>query len=500
MVGDGWFAAVVTPQRIAWAMRYDRMDAECRTFEPVRNPCRKLLPVRRSCNWASRSPMSMRLQVNLLVACLIAVFTVVVLAFKLADTRRSVREETEAANKVATQLLTYFVETYAQTSRPIVLHSLERLGRVRSTEIVLRDANGTAIYRSPSSPYKAGRDAPAWYAALVAPEPMRKELRFADSELEIESNASRAVLDGWDDTVRLLQIGAVAMLLGNLLVFWLLRRVTRPFQTIVRGLEGMQAGAYHTRLPEFAGAEAGSIARAFNRSAQAIEDNIDARREAVEATLRLEQSRELAAAVQSRVEEERRQIARELHDETGQGITAIRSLAQALLQRGGDGSTRETVQLIAHTAARLYDATHALIPRLRPPSLDALDLAAAIEDALAAWRREQPGMSFAFACGDLPEPLGEDCVLAAYRIVQEAVTNALRHAQASRIEISIGVVDSSLQLEVGDDGRGLLEDWQRPGHYGVRGMRERARALGGEMRIDNRDEGGVRVHARLPLE
>lgn len=444
--------------------------------------------------------MSLRLQLNLLVAGLIAVFTAVVLAFKLVDTRRSVREETEAANIVATHLLSYFVETYAQTSRPIVLHSLERLGRVRSTEITLRDADGAVVYRSPPSPYKAGRDAPHWYAALVEPAPMRSELRFADSVLEIEANASRAVLDGWDDTVRLLQIGAFAMALGYLLVLWLVRRTTRPLHTVVHGLEEMQAGAYHTRLPEFRGAEAGAIARAFNRAAQAVEDNLDARREAVEAKLRLEQSRELAEAVQARVEEERRLIARELHDETGQGITAIRSLAQALIRRGGDAPTHEAAQLIADTAARLYDAMHALIPRLRPPSLDALDLAAAIEDALLDWRRQQPGVAFTVERGELPDSLGESYVLAAYRIVQEAVTNALRHAQADRIAIAFGVVDGTLQVEVRDDGRGLGADWLRPGHYGVRGMRERARALGGEVEIGNLERGGVRVRARLPLE
>lgn len=444
--------------------------------------------------------MSMRLQLNLLVASLIAVFVASVLVFNLADTRRSVSEETEAANKVATQLLAYFVETYAQTSRPIVLHSLERLGRVRSTEIRLRDAAGAIVYQSPPSPYKAGRAAPRWYAALVEPEPMRKELRFADSVLEIESDASRAVLDGWDDTVHLLQVGAFAMVFGNLAVFWLVRRMTRPFQAIVRGLEDMQAGAYHTRLPPFAGAEAAAIARAFNRSAQAIEDNLGARREAVEARLRLEQSRELAAAVQSRVEEERRQIARELHDETGQGITAIRSLAQALIRRGGDEPTREVAQLIADTAGQMYDAVHELVSRVRPPSVDALDLGAAVEDALAGWRRQQPHVTFALACGDLPEPLGESYVLAAYRIVQEAVTNALRHAQAGRVAIAVAVDGGDLRIEVRDDGRGLPADWQRPGHYGVRGMRERARALGGDVTIGNLDEGGVRVCARLPLE
>jgi two-component system sensor histidine kinase UhpB len=320
--------------------------------------------------------------------------------------------------------------------------------------------------------------------------------------LDIESNASRAVLDGWDDTVILLQLGLVAMLLGNGLVFGLLRRTTRPFQTIVRGLEEMQAGAYHTRLPEFKGAEAGAIARAFNRTAQAIEDNLDARREAVEATLRLEQSRELAEAVQSRVEDERRQIAQELHDETGQSITAIRSMALALTRRAGTGDepVREAAQLIADTAAKLYAAMHDLIPRLRPPSLDTLDLAAALEERVSAWRREQPQIVFALTLGALPDDLGETYALAAYRIVQEATTNALRHAQAQRVEIALDVEDGILQIRVGDDGRGLAPDWQRPGHYGVRGMRERARALGGDVRIDNLATGGVCVSARLPLE
>ncbi|MEO7430636.1 MAG: ATP-binding protein [Dokdonella sp.] len=446
--------------------------------------------------------MSLRLQLNLLVASLIALFTAVVLAFQIVDTRRSVREETEAANSVATRLLTYFVETYAQTSQPIVLQSLERLGRVRSNEITLRDSDGHTVYRSPQSPYKIGRDAPAWYAAMVTPEPMRSELHFADSVLDIDANASRAVLDGWDDTVILLQLGVVAMLLGNALVFWILRRTTRPFDTIVRGLEEMQAGAYHTRLAEFKGAEAGAIARAFNRTAQAIEDNLDARREAVEATLRLEQSRELADAVQIRVEDERRQIAQELHDETGQGITAIRSMALALVHRfdDGDEQVRDTAQLIADTAATLYASTHDLIPRLRPPSLDALDLAAALEDRVAGWRREQPRHEFVLAIGPLPDDLGESFSLAAYRIAQEATTNALRHAQAQRITIEVAVDDRQLRIDVTDDGRGLAPDWQRPGHYGVRGMRERARALGGELAIETQETGGVRVLAHLPLE
>ena len=444
--------------------------------------------------------MSLRLQINLLLAGVIVVFTLTVLAFQIIDTRRSVREETEAANRVATHLLGFFVNTYAQTSTPIVLESLERLGRVRSSEIRLIDDNGREVYHSPPSPYKPGRNAPGWYSALVSPETMKSELRFYDSTLTIEANPSRAVLDGWDDTMTLLGFGALVFVIGNVLVFWLVRRSTQPFRVIEDGLVDVERGAFHTRLPSLAGAEAGKIALAFNRMAGAIEDNLNARAEAADARRRLEQSRELADVVQSRIEDERARIARELHDETGQNLTAIRSLALSLARREGDDATRQTAQLIADTAAKLYAAMHELIPRLRPLTLDSFELAEAVTERVAEWRRLHPEIAFSLELGTLPADLGESYTLAAYRILQEAVTNALRHASASVLAIRICSEDDALTLDVADDGRGLPQDWQRRGHFGVRGMHERARALGGEVTIENRDEGGTRVHARLPLE
>lgn len=446
--------------------------------------------------------MSLRVQLNLLVAVLMVVLTAVVLAFQLSDTRSRVREDTDSASKVAAQLLTYFVDTHADASEPVVLQSLQRLGHVRSTDMVLRDAQGRVIYRSPPSPYKVGLNAPGWYSSLVAPAPLHYQLPLAGSVLDIQSNSSRAVLDGWEDTVYLLQLGIVVMVVGNLLVFWLVGRTIRPLRDIVRGLEDMQGGIFLARLPEFKNREARAIAQAFNRMALAVGENLDARREVVEAKLRLEQSRDLATVVQSRIEEERRQIARELHDETGQSITAIKSMALFLTLRstGHDEEAREAAQLIADTAGKLYASMHDLIPRLSPLTLDNLELAEAIEDRVIAWRRQQPQIEFALKLGTLPPNLGESYALAAYRIVQEAVTNSLRHAQARRIEIELGGDAHELHIDVRDDGRGLAPGWELAGHYGIRGMRERARTLGGNVEIENIEAGGVRTHARLPLE
>jgi two-component system sensor histidine kinase UhpB len=340
-----------------------------------------------------------------------------------------------------------------------------------------------------------------WYSALVAPDPIRQEFHLPFGDLVIEANATRAVLDGWDDAVRLFEFGIVIVVIGNLFVFWLVGRTTRPFRLIASGLKDMQAGAYDTRLPGFVTAEASAIARAFNQMAQSIQDNLGARREALEANIRLDQNRELALTVQNRLEEERRQIARELHDETGQSVTAIRSLALSLVQRlvEGDQQARASAQLIADTAAQLYAAMHDMIPRLRPVALDNLGLADALEEQVSDWRRQHADIEFVLTLGPLPQNLGESYALAAFRIVQEAATNALRHAQPAQISIDARADAHTLALEIRDDGAGLAADWQKPGHFGIRGMRERARMLGGEVRVENMQGSGVRVDATLPL-
>src|SRR5690606_25438577 len=136
----------------------------------------------------------------------------------------------------------------------------------------------------------------------------------------------------------------------------------------------IRGGELGFRLPPLEGAEARVIGDAFNAMAEAVEDKVNAERKAREAEHRLEERRELARLIEQRIEEERRLIAHELHDEFSQSVTAIRSLAAAIAVRPGGAAdeTRETARLIADEAGRLYDAMHGLIPRLEPLTLDSL--------------------------------------------------------------------------------------------------------------------------------
>lgn len=443
--------------------------------------------------------MSLRGQINLIVAGMTAIFVVALLAMQVDAARNRVREEIEAGNRIAIQLIANIVPSDGVNGSGFN-EFIQRLGHVRSTTMLLRDRNGGVIYASPPAMDQHGREAPRWYAALIMPETTQRNFQTPEGVLEIGSDPSGAILDAWDDAVGMFRFGAGVFVLGNLLVYWLVWRATRPFERIARGLDEVQRGDLRTRLPTYWHAEAGTIARAFNRMTRTIEENLSARQEAIEAKLRLEQSRELADTVRARIEDERREIARELHDETGQSVTAIKSLALALVRRSdSDETTRGAAQLIVDTASRLYAAMHEMIPRLRPLTLDSLGLADALREQVGEWRRQHPSVEIALQLAELPA-LGDTATVTVYRIVQESVTNALRHADARRIDVALRAEAQMLRVTIVDDGIGLSPDWQQAGHYGLRGIVERAQALGGTAQIGRRELRGTSIDVKLPLQ
>ncbi len=444
--------------------------------------------------------MKLRTRLNLLVAGLTAVFVAVLLAQEVQSTRSTVREEMEAANQVASQLLGRLAVIYSRVGGTAVVQQfLVQLGHVRANEIVLRGPGGGVLYHSPPPTYKAGRAAPQWFARLLAPHAARHTFPLTGgAELTIESEPSRAILGVWEDLQRLLIVALVLLAVANGLAFWLIERALAPFPVIVQGLERLQRGELAFRLPPLPGREAGAIGAAFNLMAQAVQDNVEAERKAHEAERRLEERQQLAEIVGQRVEEERRLIAHELHDEFGQSVTAIRSLALAISSQSSEPRTNEAARLISAEAARLYDAMHGLIPRLIPLSIDTLGLAESLENLVRDWQRRYPAVELRLR-QELQGDLGPSVTLTAYRVVQEGLINALRHAQAQRIEIEVTASAERMTVRVRDDGIGLPADWSRPGHFGLRGLADRVAHLGGTLKVAANVPRGVNLSAEIPL-
>lgn len=446
--------------------------------------------------------MKLRTHINLIVGSLSAVFIALMLIVEIDRTRLAVSEEIAAANTVATQLLSRVAATYERDGPLPLLLFLKHLGRVRANEITLFDAHGEVLYRSPPSTYKAGREAPKWFAHLLLPPTSPRIFELSDgAELHIEANASRAVLDGWDDFVQLLWVGGLAFTLLNGLVFWLVSRALAPLPIIASGLERIETGDFSYRLPPLSGNEAALIGAAFNRMAVAVEGKRQAELEARDAEARLEERRELSQLIEQRLDEERRSIARELHDEFAQSVTAIRTLAVAIIGRQqSDEATLEAAQMISKEAARLYDAMHSLIPRLAPIALDTLGLAETLRGLIDEWQKRTPGVRITLE-QQLPARLGTSMTLTIYRIVQEGLMNALRHAHASHVAVRIETREDRIIVSVLDDGVGFPAGGSRPGSFGLRGLRERVQGLDGVFRVANRsDRSGVELVAEIPLE
>lgn len=446
--------------------------------------------------------MTLRLKINLIVGALTVLFAAAVIALQLRSMRDSVHEEVLAANRVAAQLLNRTAWRYAAQGTPAMLAFLQGVGRVRSNDIELFDAQGTSLYRSPPSPYKAGRDAPDWFEALISPPPSVQSIEFPDGKLVVRANASRAAVDAWDYTRWLAGGAALLLIVINTLVFWLVGRTTRPFGRIVQALNEVQAGRFDAALPPLAGTEAAAIGRAFNRMVRDLHTHIETEKRAVRAEMQLSDSRELTRWIEQHIEQERLLIARELHDELGQSVTAIRSMALSIAQRVGalDAQAEQAARLIAEESSRLYDAMHGIIPRLTPLVLDSFGLADALRDLAERTRRLQPQVDIQLQLDLAAAELPAELALTLYRAAQEGITNALRHGEARSLQLSVRADERDVNLTLVDDGKGLPADWaQRTGHYGLRWLAERAQALRGRLEVEAVEPHGVRLRLQVPL-
>jgi PAS domain S-box-containing protein len=231
-----------------------------------------------------------------------------------------------------------------------------------------------------------------------------------------------------------------------------------------------------------------------------VADVTQRRREAAELQRSRQALRGLSASVVDAREQERRRIARELHDELGQRLSALKLELAGCAGAAGLGPQDPRLQAMLAMLDDTMAAVRRIAADLRPLMLDDLGLAAAVE-WLAAEATRRLGMQVQVEVDELvPEP-GEPLAIAVYRMVQEALTNAARHARASRVQVRLRCRAGELQLSVQDDGPGFpLPVRGRPGSYGLLGMRERARLLGGRVEIDNAPEGGGRVRVWLPLD
>jgi len=446
--------------------------------------------------------MSLRLRLNLLITALLLLFMLVAGWVIVIDARISIRERVEAATRVTVQLLDTVIISSVQNpdwgyTHEVLGGFLQSLGYVRSSQIVLYDMRGKLIYQSPPSSYRSDVHPPQWFVKLVEPKPEAVQRRIRYGMLVVTSSSAGSIREAWSGVSQLIWIALGFFLLVNGTIYWMLGRWLRPVSNILGAINRMERGDLTARLPEFKQPEFGRIANSLNHMAESL----GAERE-------LEENRQLTHLIQQHIEEERQSLARELHDELGQYVTAVKTFAVGITNKTKTKmpDVAANAQTIVAAANHIYDGMHDIIRQLRPGSLDNLGLSETLRDVVSTWQAQNPDVRFSLNLStnfddQRSEDLGETLNINLYRIVQESVTNALRHAQTTAIDISLMQSDNgTLQLTIKDNGVGMnIDSVDQTQHFGLLGMRERTQALQGSFSIDSTPEHGTLISVTIPI-
>jgi len=279
---------------------------------------------------------------------------------------------------------------------------------------------------------------------------------------------------------------------GVLVAVFLTWILTRPILALVNATQAVAKGDFTRRVPRWADDEIGDLADAFNAMTAELAHTEELRRE------RESLRRQLMEKVIATQEDERRRIARELHDSTSQNLTSLivglRMMEAQCAHCPSPTKAADLRQVASHTLEEVHD----LSMRLRPRVLDDLGLAAALERLAHEWQsRYKIPVDVVI---QLDERLPGEIETALYRIVQEALTNIARHAQAKSASLLIEKRGGSVRAIVEDDGVGFDPSAQRgERHLGLLGMRERAELLGGALTIESSPNRGTSIFIEIPL-
>jgi len=439
----------------------------------------------------------LRRRLNLAFAALIALWLVGDVARILAQARPRIAAEARAVTRLTQEFLVSSLDRLQTATDPqeAVLALVSSLGYLRHVRVVVGEG---ALAATMAPPPDAADAAPAWFRSLVSAPVMTTTLPVMIGQrrlnyIVIQPDPSEIVAEVWDEAKQQVEEG-VALAVAVVLVTNLMLRVAlRPLTGAGETLARLAAGDYSARARVRGSPEVTDIAAGVNRLGQALGDlSADVRR--------------LLERVVDAHDEERRAIARELHDEIGPHLFALRAHAVALAARVGEGEAAALARGISEAVEGLQKQNRRILANLRPAALDELGLIAALEALVDQWRRLAPEVAVELYADPRLGELEPRAGLTLYRFVQEGLTNAFRHAKARRIAVRVafeppsGVLPgdpelAGLRARVEDDGFGLSAG-QAPG-MGLSGLRDRVRALGGEFAFGAAEPRGAFIEARF---
>ncbi|MFN3625893.1 MAG: histidine kinase [Hyphomicrobium sp.] len=450
--------------------------------------------------------MSIRFRLNALIIAVSGLGLALLVAAMVLNAGPRIRAESDSTMRLASEFVETAIASLQGTHDPgarlkVLLDGLKELRHVH-------------VYRS-DEPHPAREEAsssvaglvPRWLTHLARSSPAAEvpvvvngvdfgtlviAPRLADEASEIGGSIVNFALGG-----------AVLAISVVLLMSLMIARLLRPIKDVGEALLVLESGRYGVAVPVGGPPEIASICRKLNRLAGTLETTVSENKRLAQRLVRVQ-------------DEERKDLARELHDEFGPYLFAVRAAVSALKVEIKRGATDQekllgTCDTLVGHMETIQRMNRNVLQKLRPMGLEEYGLKAKLTSLLALLREGHPQLTILLTMDD-DLPAGDETYnLTVYRLVQEGLTNAVRHAEATRVEVTIGAaapgdipagiqakVRAVVHVAVADNGRGLPKE-AKPS-YGIAGMSERVWASGGEMRLTSPAGGGVRLDAWIPTE
>jgi len=443
--------------------------------------------------------LSLRSRINILLALVLALGLAINVGRLVLEAGPRVQAEDQSVTRLAREFVETIVSGLNETSDPEArLDQIVRdLRRLRHVSITRQSDADVAVE---SHEEDDARSVPQWFVTLVRPRTTSVSVPISiqgkSTALVITSIPNDEIAEIWDGILTQLAVGSAVALALFMITMIVVGRALAPLEELSQAMSEIETGSYSVHIEPGGAPEFAAICTKMNHLAETLGEAV-------------EDKRRLAERAVSLQDRERKEIARELHDEFGPYLFALRVNAGALMRLAEAGMpdadrVRKHGGAILEQVNDLQQFTRRILERLRPVGLAELGLREALGALLRLWNESHPEVEIKTTISGSLGETGETADLTIYRIVQEALTNVFRHARATAVNVSIEPAERQLGVQVNrgyalvrvhDNGRGL-----KPGEkfgFGLTGMQERILALGGTLTVAS-GEGGVTIEAMVP--
>ena len=444
--------------------------------------------------------MSLRIRLNILITTLLIILFLCSSFYTISHARNSVHSEVESSTQLALQLIqaasAFMLPNSDEQKQVKFLRKLTELDTIRHIHIEIRSPTDVLIPAEDNILFLKS-DAPRWFVSLVKP-PATEIRRWLYTpvttpiDILIKPDPLDEIHESWIETRNILIFLSIFIILVNILIYIAIGLYLSPIEKILDGLSNIKKGNYKLKLPHFRLPELEKISQQFNHMTQVL----------LETKARNQLLTKRSLEIQ---EEERRNLSQELHDELGQTITAIKAVAVSISNK----TTLEkryinsSVKTIVEYSDHVYQVAKNMMHRLRPSVLDEFGLVKALQNMIDEWNDNQDNIFCDFTFLDVPTDLSESLKINIYRIIQESLTNILKHSNASQVTVAIKKdrLDNTerINLKIEDNGIGIDQDKIIPG-FGLLGMKERVEMNGGIFEFESSTGNGVKINIFVPIK